>query len=227
MIAEVSLFAALLLPATIPGAVCDVTPPSPGPLPAMLATAPDDDLRDLYLSGEGFEKFLGDAERRRELWHGNWGKSEGIDMAMVERAREVGGTWHFLVVAIDSCSDSVSTIPYLARLVSMADNLNMRVVDPDAGVEIMRSHRTPDGRPSTPTVVLLDENFDEAGCFIERPTWLRDHIIENPDDLGRSEIVSMKMEWYSDNAGADTVTDFVTMLEAAGRGEVQCASSGA
>lgn len=227
MIAEVTLFAALLVPAPTTGVVCaEGAPPAES---ALLAPAPaaDDELRDLYLSGQGFAEFLGDAERRRDMWYGNWGKSEGIDMAMVERARAVGGTWHFLVVAIDSCSDSVSTIPYLARLVELADNLSMRVVDPEAGAEVMRAHRTPDGRPSTPTVVLLDADFNEAGCFIERPTWLRDHILENPNELGRSEILTMKMDWYSENAGADTVADFVTMLEAAGRGEVQCASAGA
>lgn len=224
MIAEVSLFAALLLPAAGEGLVCESTGTFMTPAEFALAPLPvDDELRDLYRSGQPFDEFLGEAERRRELWLGNWEKSLGIDMEMVERARAVGGVWHFLVVAIDSCSDSVSTIPYLARLVELADNLNMRVVDPDAGAEVMRAHRTPDGRPSTPTVVLLDEDFTEKGCFIERPTWLRDHIIENPDSLARGDILTMKMDWYADNAGADTVADFVTMLEAAARGEVQCA----
>lgn len=227
MLTEVSLFAALLLPTADGVALCEATDGFVTPFEVALAPPADDELRDLYRSGQSFDDFLGEAERRRALWLENWGKSEGIDMAMVERARAVGGIWHFLVVAIDSCSDSVSTIPYLARLVEQADNLHMRVVDPDAGAEVMRSHRTPDGRPSTPTVVLLDEDFDEVGCFIERPTWLRDQILENPDDLGRSEILTMKMAWYSDNAGADTVADFVAMLEAAARGEVQCASTGA
>lgn len=227
MIAEVTLFASLLLPAANGGPACLPAESLPTPLVLAFAPAGDDELRELYQSGQSFAEFLGAAERRRDLWYGNWGKSEGIDMTMVERARAVGGTWHFLVVAVDSCSDSVSTIPYLARLVELADNLNLRIVDADAGAEVMRSHRTPDGRPSTPTVVLLDADFDEVGCFIERPTWLRDHIIDNPNDLGRSEILTMKMEWYADNAGADTVTDFVTMLEAAARGEVQCASAGA
>ncbi len=222
MIAEASMLVAALLPTPTVAPICD---PVSGPALTFEAAAEAPDLRELYEGGQSFEDFLSQAERRKDLWEKNWGRSDAIDADMVARATAVGGVWHFLVVAVDSCSDSVSTIPYLARLVAEADNLHMRIVDPDTGAEVMRSHRTPDGRPSTPTVVLLDENYDEVGCFIERPTWLRDHILENPDDLDRSGIFEMKMEWYDDNAGADTVEDMVTMVEAAGRGEVQCASS--
>lgn len=221
MIAEASLLAAVLLPNPLVETICDTT--TPVPVFEMMRAAPD--LEDLYQNGQTFEEFLAEADRRREQWEGNWSRSDAIDAGMVARAAAVDGDWHFLVVAVDSCSDSVSTIPYLARLVADADNLHMRIVDPEAGKDVMASHRTPDGRPSTPTVVLLNEDFEEVGCFIERPTWLRDHIIENPDDLDRSGIFEMKMKWYDDNAGADTIEDMVTMLEAAGRGEVHCASS--
>lgn len=181
----------------------------------------DDELRTLYQSGRSYRDFLGAATRRTDLWHGNTERAESIDPALVERARAVGGTWYFLAVAVDSCSDSVSTIPYLAQLVASVDGLAMRVVDSTVGRSIMESHRTADGRAATPTVLLLDGDFDEAGCFIERPPALKTWILENSEWSGQ-QVYERKMEWYDDDAGHGTVEAFVEMLEAAAEGESAC-----
>lgn len=177
----------------------------------------DEELREIYESGRSYTDFLDNATRRTELWHGNTEKAEGIDPELVRRARAVGGSWRFLAVAVDSCSDSVSTIPYLAELVSLVDGLDMRIVDSRVGRDIMESHRTPDGRGATPTVLLLDDDFEEAGCFIERPLSLQSWIMEN-DGLSRDEVYEWKMEWYAEDSGQETVETFVEMLEAAAAG---------
>jgi len=187
-----------------------------GPVPL------DDDLRALYESGRTYADFLDRATRRAELWHGNTERSEAIDPELVARARAVGGTWYLLAVAIDSCSDSVNTIPYLARLVDLVDGLDMRIVDPEAGRAVMEAHPTPDGRPATPTVLLLDERFEEAGCFIERPPTLQRWILENPEGLAADDLFTRKMAWYDEDSGAETVETFVEILEAAGSGRTVC-----
>jgi len=183
---------------------------------------PDEDLRAMYEAGQTFSDFMDSAVRRKDLWDGNWARSEHIDMALVERARAVGGTWRFLAVAVDSCSDSVNTIPYLARFVALVPGLGVRVVNSDVGRRVMEDHPTPDGRASTPTVVLLDADWNEAGCFIERPPVLRDWILENPLKLERQPLFEAKMEWYDDDAGRGTLEEIVRMLEAAAGGETVC-----
>jgi hypothetical protein len=185
-------------------------------------TEPDATLQELYEGGRSYTDFLDAAVRRAELWHGNTDKAEGLDEALVERARAIGGSWKFLAVAIDSCSDSVSTIPYLARLVSLVDGLDMRIVDPTVGRAIMEDHRTPDGRASTPTVLLLDDGYDEVGCFIERPPTLQTWILENNETMSSGDIFEQKMAWYAEDAGHGTVEAFVRMLEAAATGSTVC-----
>jgi len=208
-------FAALLAvaaPPVFPASAClDVPPP-----------ADPEAYRELWEAGATMDDFLEGADRRREVWLRNWRTSAGIDPAMVERAAAVGGEWKLLAVAIAGCSDSVSTLPWLGRLAERVDGLDVRVVDSDAGRWIMEDNRTPDGRPATPTFILLGPDFEKRGCFIERPTPLQTTLIANPDGIDGQSTYEWKMAWYDEDAGASTVEEFVGILEAAARGEVVC-----
>lgn len=202
------------------------------PLPEVsIVCAPDPegitdvDMRELYQSGQSFPDFLNAATRRRALWDENWSRSESIDMTLVARARAVGGTWRILTVAVDSCSDSVNTVPYLARLASMVDGLDLNIVLPGPGAELMAAYPTPDGRSATPTFVLLNDSWAEVGCLVERPNFLRDFTLENPNELDSNALYAWKMEWYVENAGHDTVEQMVEMMEAAAAGARSCAAN--
>jgi hypothetical protein len=185
------------------------------------ASSADVDYAKLFASGESFQDFLSKAKRRKEQWDGNYARAVAPD-ALVTRAARVPGTWNVLVVAIDSCSDSVSTIPYIAKLVEGLPNVTLRVVNPTAGKEVMEAHRTPDNRAATPTVILLDASFVERGCWVERPRELQARIAGEKKSDRDSTVFEGKMEWYEKDAGASTVNEFVEMLEKASRGEAAC-----
>jgi hypothetical protein len=197
------------------------TPPSPvagaacsGPVRAV----PDTTLKATFEQGVPFATFLAGASNRKEQWVTNYAGTAAVDATLVARANTVKGHWRLLVVSIDSCSDSVNTVPHIARLMDQVPNVEMRIVTPDQGRAVMESHRTPDDRAATPTVILLDDQWQERGCFIERPPALRTHM----DSLPSAERFSGKMAWYEQDAGKTTVAEIVAMLEAAARGEVQC-----
>lgn len=203
---------AIALPPALPPSVCT-------PVPSV-----DDDLRALWETGQVWGDFFDDVAARRELWVANWGTSaESVAPELVERARAVGGDWRILAIAIDGCSDSVSTLPYVARLFESVPNVDLRVVHPEPAAEVMLNHPTPDGRPATPTFLLLNSEFERVGCLVERPDPLRDRILANPDRLNRAGIYEWKMEWYADDEGRSTVAQMVETLEAASRGEMICA----
>ena len=216
---------AILLTTVLMGSPCSpefpafhaIAVPAPSPVPA---SAPDD-REAIYRQGIPFEEFLAAAERRRARWLRNY-ENGSVDESQVERARAVGGTWRLLVVAVDGCSDSVSTIPYLAHLVNGAENLDMRIVDSDVGREVMLDHLTADGRAATPTVVLLNEAYEEVGCFIERPALLQAWVDENRSDLSDRQYLEQKFAWYDEDAGRQTVAAIINLMEAAAEGKEGC-----
>ena len=201
---------ALLLALTL--SVCSAEPPN---------VVGDVDYAKLFASGETFTAFLEKTKARKEQWHENFGKAAVPD-ALAARAALITGTWNVLVVAVDSCSDSVSTIPYIAKLVEGMPNVTLRIVNPQDGKEVMEGHRTPDDRAATPTVILLDSAFVERGCWVERPRELQAKIAGERKSDKNADVFEGKMAWYAKDQGASTVAEILEMLEKASAGEPAC-----
>ena len=183
--------------------------------------ARDSTLLTLYESGQDFETFLREARARREMWDRNWADGQ-VSPELLERARAIPGRWRLLVAAVDGCSDSVNTVPYLARLVSLVPSLEMRIVKPDAGAVFMERHRTPDGRSATPTVVILDAAGNDVGCWVERPAALQEMAMRARADETYEDFARNKQSWYDADAGASTVREVLDVIEAAALGAPVC-----
>ena len=218
-----------LLPLAL-GAICALSPtpsvssvvtPQVTAAGATASTIPDTTYRRLFETGVTMDAFLAAAKARKAQWATNYERGVVAD-AVLPRARSAPGPWKLLVVAVDGCSDSVNTVPYVARLAEQLMGVELRIIDNKVGSAVMEAHRTPDGRGATPTVILLDANFEERGCWIERPTELRDWILGNKGKLKDNEIFEHKMKWYDEDIGAKTLIDIAAMIEAAGKGEVKC-----
>lgn len=183
----------------------------------------DSTLQALYAGGESFDDFLAKAKARREMWVKNW-TGATVPADALDHGRAVKGKWRLLVVAIDSCSDSVNTVPYVAKLVSQLPGWEMRIVSPSTGKQIMEAHRTPDGRAATPTVLVLDADGNDAGCWIERPSVLQQGVIEARAAGKADEYLRDKQKWYDADAGASTMREVVAMVEGAAAGKPVCAA---
>jgi hypothetical protein len=172
-----------------------------------------DSLSALHARGRSYSTFLASAERRKEMWQANsaWGK---VDPDLLARGRAMKGPVRLLVVLEDGCSDSANTIPYLATFAdSLGGALDIRLVNSTEGKWVMERHRTSDGRAATPTVVLLDAEGNDAGCWVERPAALAKWMNENRSKLSQQELMDGKSSWYTKDRGSETVREILEMIE--------------
>jgi hypothetical protein len=198
---------------------CVDAPSAPAVPPA--AVAADSTFASLYASGETWESFLSAARARRAVWLKNW-ESAAIPADALAQARTLPKGFRLLAIAVDACSDSVNTIPYLAKLVAEVPGLEMRIITPRAGREIMAERPTPDGRPATPTVIVLDAAGAEVGCWIERPLALQALAIEAGAGGGTAAFAATKQGWYDNDAGASTIREVVALLVDGAKGIRGC-----
>lgn len=209
---------------SLSAALCAVSlafsPATPSARPVTFAAA-DSALVALYEQGQAWETFLGETRARRDMWvrHATVGV---IPADAVARASALPGRYRLLVVSVDMCSDSVNTVPWLARLVAATPNLEMRIITPAQGREMMEARRTPDGRAATPTVVILDASGAEVGCWIERPAALQAIAAQMRADGTIDNFAPRKAAWYEADAGVSTVNEVVALLEKAAAGARGC-----
>ncbi len=193
--------------------------------PECDATGPDglfySDFATLYSQGKTYVEFRDAATRRVEAWHEHYANAQVTDVLRA-RVQAVPGNWKLLVIAEDWCGDSANTIPYIAKLVDIAGNLDMRIINSTAGREIMEAHRTPDGRTATPTVVLLTDDYQHSGCWVERPLKLETWFLANKEVLEEEELYDQKYAWYDEDQGRETVREIIELMEAATLGETIC-----
>ncbi len=74
------------------------------------------DYSALYAKGVTFAAFLDAAESQSDEWRARY-RNAAVSADTVSRLRALPARRHLLVVAEDFCSDSIATVPYLARLV--------------------------------------------------------------------------------------------------------------
>jgi hypothetical protein len=175
----------------------------------------------LYESGQRFPDFLAAAKARREGWL-RLADSARVSDALLARARAVGGSWRFLVVAIDACGDSMNSVPYLARLAQSVPGLELRIVLPKDGRPVQEAHKSVDGRNATPTIVLLDAEGRGRGCIVELPRQLRMWAHSVRKSVSSDSLHAGIRAFYAANRGEAIVTEAVEMLEAARANRVLC-----
>ena len=160
---------------------------------AAQAPAAAPDYVGLFDKGVPFARFLAEATSLKSEWDANFGAAT-IEDASLARAKALTRSWRILVVAEDSCHDSLGTVPYLAKLVeASSDTLSMRIVRKAVGLSVMEAHRTPDGRPATPTIA-------------ERPAALWEFSKEHS---GRGE----RGQWYAEDKGRHAIAEILSLIE--------------
>jgi hypothetical protein len=175
-------------------------------------------LKRAYVAGIDFKSFLKNVDKRNMLaqlsnpWNANWRKSGPSD-EQISRARSLRGNYRLLAIAAESCSDSVHTIPYLARLADRIDRLEMHMLSPKSSKVILENYSA-GGHMVTPTVLILNENFEVVGTWNERPLPLKDWLTYD-SAVRDHEMARRKQFWYMWDEGHHTRNEILNLLEAA------------
>ena len=173
----------------------------------------DVDYQAVYAQGKTFADFLDKARAHRDEWRANYNDAT-VTASLITRMRALPAKRHLLVVAEDWCSDSLNTIPYVARLVDGgAERLEMRVVNREIGKAVMEAHRTPDGRTATPTIAILGEDWHLLAAWTERPSSVQTWFLEKQKTTMQKPLHDELLAWYQNDAGKTTVVEIAGLLE--------------
>jgi hypothetical protein len=170
------------------------------------------DYAALWSKATPFHEFLESVRARQDQWRSRFANA-AIDAAALTEVRALDGRRRILAIAEDRCSDSAWALPYAAKLAAAVPaKLELRVIGRAEGRRIQSAHLTPDGRLATPTIVILDENDNYIGAWVERPSELQKWFIEKKPVLGSDDLHEQMAKWYTDDAGRSTIRELLLIL---------------
>lgn len=172
----------------------------------------DLDFRALWDQALPYDQFVQKAQVNRDLWTAMYRIARIPDWA-VARARAVGATHHFLVLAEDWCGDGSSTIPYLAKLADLAHH-ELRILRRDEHLEVMDRYLTGTAR-AIPIVIALDPEFHELSHWGPRPRALEAIVREARKTEDKMRIFPLIRRWYAQDRGVTTLDEVLKLLELA------------
>jgi hypothetical protein len=176
------------------------------------------DAAALFERGVTWDAFLSTVEAQRNLWQSN-AKRASAEPALVERLQKAGQGLRLLVIGEGACSDSVSVVPYVAKL-AVGAGIEVRIVGREPGRTFLALHRTPDGREATPTILLLRDG-QVVGAFVERPAALQEWYLSAGAKLSQGDRYARKMSWYDWDRGDSSMTEIVALAERAAGGRTR------
>jgi len=195
-------------------------------VPSARAVARDSSYAALFAAGQPYDTFLAQTRARREQWVALT-ESAVVPAEAIRTVTGISAQLRVLIVAIDGCSDSVNALPYIARLLSHAPSVQLRVVLPSAGESVMEAYRTPDGRAATPTLIVLDAKDRVVGCWVERPSVLQALAITARAEGTLERYQNTKQAWYDNDRGVAISTEVAAVIRGAGTGSPVCTATAA
>jgi hypothetical protein len=88
----------------------------------------------------------------------------------------------------------------------------LRIVDRALGEPLMNRHRTPDGRPATPTIVLLRDGA-EVGAWVERPDIVQRWFLSMATNAESARRFGDRQSWYDADRGQTVLAELTALAE--------------
>lgn len=88
-----------------------------------------------------------------------------------------------VVLAEDWCGDVIANLPVLGRLAAESGTLNLRVFLRDQNLDLMDQYLKDGEFRSIPVFAFFDPDFNELGCWIERPAAMSERMDRMRKDL--------------------------------------------
>src|ERR1043166_5842420 len=126
--------------------------------------------RAQFESGMTYQQYKDQMTRNREQLEQNE-RDLQLNAQDVQAFKDLPKPVNVLALAEDWCGDVIANLPILGRIANESGTLNVRVHlrDGESGSPIMDQYLNRGQFKSIPTLIFLDENFNELGVWIERP----------------------------------------------------------
>jgi hypothetical protein len=148
--------------------------------------------REQFDAGMTYDAYKAQMTRNREQFEQN---ERDLDLKPqdAQAFRDLPRPLNVVALAEDWCGDVIANVPILGRIAAASDgklNVRIHLRDQEPGSTIMDEHLNKGQYKSIPTLVFLDQDFNELGVWVERP-----ESVTQTREERRLELYKQHPEW--------------------------------
>ena len=118
----------------------------------------------------------------------------------------------WMVITEAWCGDSAQNLPYIAKMVELNSNIDLKIILRDSNTEIMDLYLT-NGTRSIPKIVAFDAEGNELFIWGPRPKAAQDLINQwKSEGIVKPELYEKLHLWYGRNRGKDIEAEMTEIL---------------
>ncbi|MDR3667045.1 MAG: thioredoxin family protein [Ignavibacteriaceae bacterium] len=119
----------------------------------------------------------------------------------------------WMVITENWCGDSAQNLPYIAKIASLNENIDLRIILRDSNPDIMDHYLTNDTR-SIPKLVVFDEDGNELFRWGARPESAQRLVTDlKAQGFDKKYFLEKLHSWYARNRGTDLEKEIITLLK--------------
>ena len=178
------------------------------------ATLTPTDLALAYARAMPYKQFLAADTTRAADWSAAAARTAASVAEVVGTTPPPAGRWRLLVVADNSCSDALASLPYLAQLAEQMPMGELRILRKADADKLVAAHPF-NGRSATPLVFVLDSAFRERGVWIERASHIQAFVVANEGKMNDDSLWARVRVMRRDDNGRTPLREVIALMRSA------------
>ena len=126
---------------------------------------------------------------------------------------QIEATQRWFIITESWCGDSAQNLPIIAKLASLSEKINFKIVLRNSNLDFMDLHLT-NGKRSIPKLIVFDENDNELFVWGPRPAEAQNLFTKLKNEgVEKSEINKHLHLWYGRNKGKEVEKEIAELVK--------------
>ena len=165
-------------------------------------------FQELFLTGCTFEDFVNkDMDINREKTLEIYNQIE-LDQELLNTIKTIETPIKVLAFAEIWCPDCMINVPALQKMQDINPLIEIKFL-PREGNEVSLTKYKIGGKAKIPTFIIMDENFNELGAFIETPRIIKDIVAKG----NQVEVIVAKRKYRKGEYVINTIKEIIDYIK--------------
>lgn len=165
-------------------------------------------LRELFKNGISFTELLNKSDEPYRNKCEEIMNNIKIDESIINKIKSITKKINILAFAELWCPDCQINLPAIYTISENNNNVEFKIVPREGNENLMERYKL-DGKVKIPTLVIMDEDFNEIGYFIEVPNIVRD-VVNRGNQV---EIIVTKREYRNGKYITNTIEEVLDIIK--------------